>query len=41
MIVRVLIVSMMLFLAACSVQDFPSERKVNVDAGAGDRVVLE
>lgn len=40
MIVRVLIASMMLFLAACSVQDFPSERKVNVAAGARDRVAL-
>jgi type IV pilus assembly protein PilF len=37
---RILVAGMALFLAACAVQEFPNERKVDVAAGARDRVAI-
>lgn len=40
MMIRLLAAGVALFLAACSVQEFPSDRNVDVAAGARDRVAI-
>lgn len=40
MIIRLFAVSLLLALSACTVQEFPDERKGNVVAGARDRVAI-